>query len=106
MPHPLPADRETVAALTDSELDALAAALATAHTLVDDVRDERAPQSHCGRWDHPGHHWTRHGRTRYCWGNGPSSDLDAYEKCGATWPHPAHNMAAHHTPCPGQPTTT
>jgi hypothetical protein len=97
----IPADRATVAALTADELDALASALDAAQTLVEDVRDQRVPESHCGRWDHPGHHWTRHGRSRYCWGDGPGLDREAYGKCGANWPHPGHGLGKYRAPCPG-----
>ncbi|MGW3928723.1 hypothetical protein ACWECC_11535 [Streptomyces microflavus] len=105
MPTPtmLPADRAIIAAMTADELDVLAAALAAARTLVDDVRDERAPESHCGRWDHPGHHWTRYGRSRYCAGDGPFSDRAARGRCGADWPHPGHGLGDRSAPCPGVP---
>ncbi|WP_128378519.1 hypothetical protein [Streptomyces cavernae] len=97
--------REAVAAISPEKLDAFAAALAAARDLVDDVRDERTPRSHCGQWDHPGHHWTRYGRSRYCWGDGPFLDREAYGKCGALWPHPAHAMGTYQSDdlnrCPG-----
>ncbi|MER5372565.1 hypothetical protein [Streptomyces sp. NPDC002553] len=103
MPTVIPPDRAIVAAMTAGELDALATALDVARTLVDDVRDERSPQSHCGRWDHPGHHWTRYGRSRYCWGDGPFLDREARGRCGADWPHPGHDMGDHRAACPGVP---
>ena len=101
MPSTIPTDRATVAAMTADDLDALTNALAAARTLVDDVRDERAPQSFCGQWDHPGHHWTRHGRPRYCSGDGPGRDRETSGKCGARWPHPAHDPGDWYEPCPG-----
>jgi hypothetical protein len=104
IPTAIPTDRETVATLTADDLGALTAALATASSLVDDVRDERAPQSFCGQWGHSGHHWTRYARPRYCWGYGPGMDREAFGKCGARWPHPAHDLlGTWDTLCPGLP---
>jgi hypothetical protein len=99
----IPTDRTTLASMTSDELDTLATALDTARALVDDIRDERSPESHCGRWDHPGHHWTRYGRSRYCWGDGPFLDREAYGRCGADWPHPSHDLGKHRPSCPGVP---
>ncbi|MEU6290205.1 hypothetical protein [Streptomyces sp. NPDC046988] len=101
MPTPIPADRSSLASMTADELDTLAAALDTARTLVDDIRDERSPESHCGQWDHSGHHWTHYGRSRYCWGDGPFGDREAYGKCGAKWTHPSHDLGKYLPPCPG-----
>ncbi|CAM5234136.1 hypothetical protein [Streptomyces griseomycini] len=94
--------RDRIAALSGEELDAFTEAVAAVRALIDDVRDERSPRSTCGGLhDHAGHTWTLYGRPRYCWGNGPFLNKNAYGKCGAHWPHPAHEMGRYYEPCPG-----
>lgn len=76
----IPTNRATVAALNADELDALDVALDAARLLVEDVRDARAPQTHCNRLDPD---WNRFGRSRYCPGDGPFRDRAAGDRCGA-----------------------
>ncbi|MFE6639518.1 hypothetical protein ACFVFT_38610 [Streptomyces tendae] len=93
---------ELLAGMRAEDLDAFVDAIDDVRTMVRDVHDQRSPRTSCGGfYDHAGHTWTLYGRPRYCWGTGPFLDSSAYGKCGAKWPHPAHEMGRAYQPCAG-----
>ncbi|MFE1206377.1 hypothetical protein ACFW5V_32340 [Streptomyces sp. NPDC058762] len=93
---------ELLAGMSAEDLDAFVDAIDDVRTMVRDVHDQRSPRTRCGGfYDHAGHTWTLYGRPRYCWGTGPLLDDSAYGKCGAQWPHPAHEMGRGYGSCPG-----